>query len=68
MDSFWQKVDNKQIPAEELEILKGNFETIKSAVADTQSKLHQAMLDEVAPQLKSLLIMQKQQLLQLIWL
>lgn len=54
MDSFWQKVDNKQIPAEELEILKGNFETIKSAVADTQSKLHQAMLDEVAPQLQKL--------------
>lgn len=54
MDEFWKKVDNRQIPAAELENLKENFGVIKSAVADTQAKLHKAMLDEVAPQLQKL--------------
>ena len=54
MDEFWKKVDNRQIPAAELENLKENFGVIKSAVADTQGKLHKAMLDEVAPQLQKL--------------
>ena len=53
MDEFWKKVDNRQIPAAELENLKENFGVIKSAVADTQGKLHKAMLDEVAPHNKS---------------
>ena len=43
-----------RIPAAELENLKENFGVIKSAVADTQAKLHKAMLDEVAPQLQKL--------------
>ena len=54
MDSFWNKVDNKQIPATELESLKVGFESIKSAVSETQSKLYSEMLEEVAPQLEKL--------------
>lgn len=54
MDSFWDKVDNKQIPATELESLKVGFESIKSAVSETQSKLYSEMLEEVAPQLEKL--------------
>ncbi|MGG7057259.1 hypothetical protein ACQPUZ_03100 [Clostridium tertium] len=54
MEAFWSKVDNNQLPAAELESLKSGFEIIKSAVADTQSKLHAAMLEEVAPQLQKL--------------
>ncbi|WP_291651158.1 beta-N-acetylglucosaminidase domain-containing protein [Clostridium sp.] len=54
MDSFWNKVDNKQIPATELESLKSGFEAIKSAVSETQSKLYAEMLEEVAPQLEKL--------------
>lgn len=54
MDNFWNKVDNRQIPAAEVETLKASFGVIKSAVADTQGKLHKAMLDEVAPQLQKL--------------
>ena len=54
MEAFWNKVDNNQLPVAELESLKAGFEIIKSAVADTQSKLHAAMLEEVAPQLQKL--------------
>ena len=54
MDNFWNKVDNRQIPAAEVETLKASFGVIKSAVADTQGKLHKVMLDEVAPQLQKL--------------
>ena len=54
MDLFWEKVDKKQIPVSELTLLKDNFEKVKLAVSDTQSKLHKAMLDEVKPQLEKL--------------
>lgn len=54
MDSFWAKVDNKQIPTTEVESLKVRFEAIKVAVEETKSKLYSDMLEEIAPQLEKL--------------
>lgn len=54
MDTFWEKVDNNQIPTEEVESLKSGFVKVKAAAEDVLANLNSAMLEEIRPQVEKL--------------